>query len=42
MDENSTNRVNETNTNNETNEEIKRGGEYPTRAIEQLPPGVAK
>lgn len=42
MDENSTNKINETNTNNEINEEIKRGGEYPTRAIEQLTPGVAK
>lgn len=42
MDENSTNKINETNTNNEINEELKRGGEYPTRAIEQLTPGVAK
>lgn len=42
MDENSTNKVNETNINNETNEEIKRGGEYPTRAVEQLTPGVVK
>ena len=42
MDENSTNKVNETNINNETYEEIKRGGEYPTRAVEQLNPGVVK